>query len=147
MIDHTTATAPPASYLKNIPPLHERDHPDWCHGPHEDDELRQLTVSHDRGIGGGFMPETSRLPGTVTRPNQGAWEVSLSQVTHRAGPEGNRYGMPYVVNYQEDPVVVLELEHRDGSSTAVRMLPGEARCMAAALVRGADAAMFSDGQR
>ncbi|MGN6243709.1 MAG: hypothetical protein ACTHQ3_08540 [Motilibacteraceae bacterium] len=105
-------------------------HPEWCEGDraHEHGTDPAGQVTHVYGVAGGFLPEVHRLDDRpATRARQGGWDLAVRQTDHMR-EDGH-------VDYVEDLVLALDFRGYE-----VRLLPSEARSLAAALVRGADLA-------
>lgn len=129
-----TMTTEPTGALQpdedNAAPI--RQHPLWCERTaHEQDQADYPAekIPHVRFIADGWMFEVQRLPGVtgVTRPAGGSWGVRIEQ----DGPDG----------CPNETVIVL----RAPSEAEERFLPGEARELAAALIRAADLTLFYPG--
>lgn len=127
-------------------------HPAWCdkkiHAAALDEALANVVDDaitpplmpppHERFIADGWMPEIRRCDDRPpTRSAQPGWAVTLKQVEHYCANGGT--------DYMEDEVVVLAAG--DDEEGALWLLPGEARELAAALVRAADVLSFSLGDQ
>jgi hypothetical protein len=94
--------------------------PSWCSPEHRTDpELAD--TGHYRAVWEGWLPEVL-IARQVRRPDTGSWELFIEQPTDRSRLE------------------TVTLEHSPARGDRVAMLPGEARALAAALVRAADLA-------
>ncbi len=101
-----------------------------CPDERRDDDL----WSREREIGTLFLPETRRLSGVVTRASQGVLGVE----TRRSGHIPHDNGQPGAT--VADSTVALEVNPPTdgGDELELRLLPGEARSLAAMLTRAAD---------
>ncbi len=151
-ISESTPAAAPAQPEAGIPPHNTWDCPRWCSDLwHDPDEPPSLVVEHGRGVAGGFLPETRRIEGRITRPDQGTWELDLYRRDHRTGADGARPAgrypdlLPFATDYVDDAVVRLKLYiASEARQVSVNLLPGEALSIAAALARAADVLVFAD---
>jgi hypothetical protein len=110
--------------------------PSWCHrrpgqrfehGSDPEDVLEEITgPEHTRGVGGLLLDEIrNQVSGAVLRPGQGSIDLTV----RRADRAGGGCGLP-----------VVEVTHlpADPGGDTVALTTGEARSLAAALVRAAD---------
>jgi hypothetical protein len=112
--------------------------PSWCHrrpgqrfehGTDPEDVLEEITgPEHTRGVGGLLLDEIrNQVSGAVLRPGQGSVELTV----RRADRSDGGCGLP-----------VVEVTHLSaggpGGYDTVALTTGEARSLAAALVRAAD---------
>ncbi len=111
--------------------------PSWCrrrpgqrfeHGTDPEDVLEEITgPEHSRGVAGFLLDEIrNQVSGAVLRPGQGSVELTV----RRADRSDGGCGLPVVE--------VTHLSAEPGGYEAVALTTGEARSLAAALVRAAD---------
>lgn len=131
-----------------------RHHPAWCD---EQMHIREWESVHHEGysdasappchryVAAGWLPTIHRckdLP--ATREGQASWDVTVEQAQLAVVADGAYARRSYlragdVVSFVGDSVIVLTMDNLP----AMRLLPGEARELAAALIRGADVEQFS----
>jgi hypothetical protein len=119
-----------------------RHHPAWCrehlHAARWESAASAITegldydevpTRHEETVGAGFWSAIHRCEGhPPTRPRQGTWEVEIRDDDARPG------------RVTADDVVRLILDNNP--ETIVDLLPGEARSLAAVLIRAADLLEF-----
>lgn len=85
--------------------------------------------SREREVGVLFLPETRRLADVVTRAAQGVLGVATGQDGHIPHVDGSQ-GVTIA-----DSIVTLSIEPPSDGGVELRLLPGEARSLAAILTR------------
>lgn len=108
--------------------------PGWCvpdRHNREDQELAEATgvVHHECSVAEVWLPEVRRCRDTVTRPAGGTLVVNVERDDSAGGPVS-------------DSVVTVRNGSLGDGERLVLLLPGEARDLAAALLRATDVMLF-----